>query len=213
MQDSRPLRTTLSALVLLALIMIVTGFLGGADFAPDVAAIRELQEWRTRSPRLTGAMIVLTHLGSVWATIGAGMLAAFWIGVRGEVRRSIILLTATLGERLMLDGLKLLLDRARPSFDAYPVLTHSSSFPSGHAANTMAVFLAIALIAAPERWRRQAVALAVLLSMAIGVTRPYLGVHWPTDVVGGWALGAAIAILAAHWVGRARSFAPAQQQH
>ncbi|MDQ3078290.1 MAG: phosphatase PAP2 family protein, partial [Pseudomonadota bacterium] len=51
-------------------------------------------------------------------------------------------------------------------------------------------------------WRREAVVFAVLLSLAIGLTRPFLGVHWPTDVLGGWSLGAMVAILAASWANR-----------
>ena len=76
------------------------------------------------------------------------------------------------------------------------MITHSSSFPSGHAGNTMAVFLSVALIAAPPAWRRSAVILAIGLSVAIGLTRPYLGVHWPSDVIGGWSLGIVIALIA-----------------
>ncbi len=60
----------------------------------------------------------------------------------------------------------------------------------------MAVFLAIALIAAPRKYRLAAVVSALMASLIIGVTRPYLGVHWPSDVVGGWTLGAGIAIIA-----------------
>jgi undecaprenyl-diphosphatase len=99
-------------------------------------------------------------------------------------------------ERIALDGLKLLIDRTRPSFDLHPVLTHSSSFPSGHSGNTMAIFLTVALVAAPRQYRLAAVVSALLASLIVGVTRPFLGVHWPSDVVGGWALGAGIAIIA-----------------
>lgn len=180
------------------------GWIGGIGFMPDVSAIRELQDWRTHSPQLTLAMIALTQLGSVYATLGSGLAASLWLGVRGDRTCAALLAAVVVGERLIVDGLKLLLDRARPAFDAHPVITHSSSFPSGHSANTMAVFLAIALIAVPERWRRQAVILALSLSALIGFSRPYLGVHWPSDVIGGWALGATIAILAARFAPRDR---------
>ena len=212
MHKSRPFWLTLTALLLL-LIVVVTGFLGGASFAYDAGAIRELQEWRIHSPRLTMAMIGITYLGGVQVTIGLGLLVALWLVMTGEPRRGAILAGVTIGERLVLDGLKLMLDRARPAFDAHPVMTHSSSFPSGHAANTMAVFLAIALIAVPQRWRREAVVLAVALSVTIGLTRPYLGVHWPSDVLGGWALGATIAVLGGHWANRATASAAAEPQH
>jgi undecaprenyl-diphosphatase len=67
---------------------------------------------------------------------------------------------------------------------------HYQSFPSGHAANSMIVYLALALLAFDDpRHRRWAVAGALLLSFLIGLSRPMLGVHWPSDVVAGWAFG------------------------
>ncbi len=62
----------------------------------------------------------------------------------------------------------------------------------------MAVFLAIALIAAPAPYRRHAVIAAVMMSLAVGSTRPYLGVHWPSDVIGGWTLGLIAVWIAIH---------------
>ena len=146
------LRTAIIAT--LFLLFLVAGAIGGGAFLPDVSAIRELQEARVEAPRVTMVAIGLTHFGSAWATLGGGLLVALWLALRVDRRRGMILAAAVIGERVMLDGLKLLLDRARPALDAHPVVTHSSSFPSGHSGNSMAVFLAIALIAVPERWRR-----------------------------------------------------------
>jgi undecaprenyl-diphosphatase len=186
----------------LFLLFLIAGAIGGGAFHPDVSAIRELQEARVEAPRMTMVAVGITHFGSAWVTFGGGLLVALWLALRVDRRRGIVLAAAVIGERVILDGLKLLLDRARPAFDAHPVMTHSSSFPSGHSGNSMAVFLAIALIAVPERWRRQAVILAIGLSVVIGLSRPYLGVHWPSDVVGGWSLGAIIALTAAHFANR-----------
>jgi undecaprenyl-diphosphatase len=81
----------------------------------------------------------------------------------------------------------------------------------------MAVLLAIALIAVPRTRRVPAVIAAVCGSLLVGSTRPYLGVHWPSDVIGGWALGAAIAIIAGSIADRLRdepgSAAAAEEQH
>lgn len=196
------LRTAIIAT--LFLLFLVAGAIGGGAFLPDVSAIRELQEARVEAPRVTMVAIGLTHFGSAWTTLGGGLLVALWVALRVDRRRGMILAAAVIGERVTLDGLKLILDRARPALDAHPVMTHSSSFPSGHSGNSMAVFLAIALIAVPERWRRQAVIIAICLSVLIGLTRPYLGVHWPSDVVGGWSLGAIIALTAAHFANRGK---------
>jgi membrane-associated phospholipid phosphatase len=93
-----------------------------------------------------------------------------------------------------------------------PTVTGDSSFPSGHSGNSMAVFAAIALIAVPRAWRRSALALAIAASIAIGLTRPYLGVHWPSDVVGGWALGLLAAGLAVA-IGRRLGVSGLESQH
>jgi len=64
------------------------------------------------------------------------------------------------------------------------------SFPSGHANSSMIFYLAVALaLTAGTRWERPAAAAAVLLSLLVGISRVMLGVHWPSDVIGGWAFG------------------------
>ena len=86
-------------------------------------------------------------------------------------------------------------DRARPpGAEALGVL--SAAFPSGHAANTTAFALATALALGVARpaWRTRALWIAAGVSLVMGWTRLALGVHWTTDVVAGWALGAAVAV-------------------
>ena len=191
-------------------ICLTAGIIGGIDFSLDVALIRHFQEVRATSPGLTLAAIAITQAGSAVGTVGGGLGVAAWLAWRDQRWLAAVLAATVVGERLVIDGLKLLIDRTRPSFDLHPVATHSSSFPSGHAGNSMAVFLSIALIAVPRAYRLSAVVSALLASLLVGATRPYLGVHWPSDVVGGWSLGAGIAIIA--WsVADAKQSAAAQQ--
>ncbi len=175
---------------------LAAGLVGGIDFPLDVAVIRHFEAVRASFPGLTLAAVAVTQAGSAWATIGGGLGFAAWLTWRGHFWLAGVLGATVISERIAVDGLKLLIDRTRPTFDLHPVATHSSSFPSGHAGNSMGVFLAIALIACPPKYRLAAVSSALSASLIIGVTRPFLGVHWPSDVVGGWALGAAIAIIA-----------------
>ena len=80
--------------------------------------------------------------------------------------------------------------RVRPDLEPHLVVVKTSSFPSGHAASSMIFYLAVALaLTARTRWQRPAAAGAILLSLAIGASRVMLGVHWPSDVIGGWAFG------------------------
>jgi undecaprenyl-diphosphatase len=94
--------------------------------------------------------------------------------------------------------LKILIERPRPELDEHVVMTHSFSFPSGHAANTMTVFVAITLFALPKRHRFWSIPVAIALAASVAATRPWLGVHWPSDIVGGWML-AVLSISAALW--------------
>lgn len=95
--------------------------------------------------------------------------------------------------------------RSRPEVVPHLDLVYSSSFPSGHAMMSPVVYLTLAVVLAASRQARVEkvlhLAFALLLVFAIGVSRIYLGVHWPTDVLGGWTLGCAIAAAAAAALG------------
>ncbi len=204
-------RSTLTP-VALTLLILVALIVGGPANRLDIAVIHTLAALRTDSSILTQAAIALTQAGSAYATIGLSLIAVLWLALRGDGRRAMLLFGAVAGARLLTDGLKWLIDRPRPSFDAHPVATSSSAFPSGHAANSMAVFVLVALIAAPARYRSAAVTSAVLLSLAVGATRPLLGVHWPSDMIGGWALGLLAAWIAL-WIGERSGVLPVEAQH
>ena len=150
---------------------LVAGIVGGIDFPLDVAIIGHFEAVRANSPGLTLAAIAVTQAGSAWATIGSGLGMTAWLAWRRKFWLAAVLGATVLGERVAVDGLKLLIDRTRPTFDLHPVATHSSSFPSGHAGNSMAVYLAIALIAAPRQYRLPAVIIALLSSLILGATQ------------------------------------------
>ena len=183
--------TIFSRPVLLALlaIFILAGLLGGPENGFDIAANQWAAELRDAYPQLTSLAAILTQLGSVYATLGLGLLACAILAVRMRGRAALLLAAIVLLERVSVDGMKSALARPRPDLELLPFMLGSFSFPSGHSANSMAAFTAIALIAVPRRWRGPALATAILLSLTIGLTRIILGVHWPTDVIGGWAWG------------------------
>jgi undecaprenyl-diphosphatase len=103
--------------------------------------------------------------------------------------------TGTIASNLLKAGF----DRPRPDLVAHGQHVYTSSFPSGHSMISAIVFLTLgALLAGAQKERAMrgyVMALAVLLATAVGLSRVYLGVHWPTDVLGGWAAGAGWALL------------------
>lgn len=129
------------------------------------------------------------------------LLVAAVVGYLLLSRRShaaVFLVVATLGGLLLSHLLKGLYDRPRPAVVPHLAHVSSPSFPSGHAMLSAVVYLTLgALLARVVEGRRQKVyflGVAVVLAVLIGVSRVYLGVHYPTDVVGGWSAGVAWAI-------------------
>jgi undecaprenyl-diphosphatase len=119
------------------------------------------------------------------------------------------LLAATLGGLLLSTVLKERFDRPRP--DVVPHKSHvmTSSFPSGHSLNSAVVYLTLgSLLAGLSQQRRLRLyffGVALLLTFLVGVSRVYMGVHYPTDVLAGWFAGLAWALscsLAARWLRR-----------
>lgn len=104
-------------------------------------------------------------------------------------------------------GLKLVFERARPDI-VHLARTFTSSFPSGHATLSVAIFLTLALIAARHQRSGEArgyiCAVTIILIAAVGLSRVYLGVHYPSDVLVGWALGL-LSSIASAWIAGPRS--------
>ena len=132
---------------------------------------------------------VFTFLGEPTVLVGAGFLLAAWLWHRGRGRFALGLLLVILVGRGMAEVQKYWIARARPALEPHLVVVKTSSFPSGHATSSMIFYLTVALALTPREWRRPAAGGAVLLSLLVGLSRVMLGVHWPSDVVGGWLFG------------------------
>jgi membrane-associated phospholipid phosphatase len=175
------------AVILLFLTWLGALVLGGRDFAPDLAIYHTLY-LRAGTPLARDA-IVFTEIGWGIVLVPLALIAAAYLVGRRK-RRTALLLIMIFGGRFLVELQKVIVDRPRPGVSPHLVAVDSYSFPSGHAANAMITFLAIGLLL-PVRQRNRAIAVGIGLALAlqVGVSRVMLGVHWPSDVVGGWAFG------------------------
>ncbi|HEU4618566.1 MAG TPA: phosphatase PAP2 family protein [Gammaproteobacteria bacterium] len=137
----------------------------------------------------------VTALGGVGLLTFITLASAGFVALQGRPRLAVYLLACTGSGMLVASLLKLGFDRPRPELVPHGQAVYSSSFPSGHSMMSAIVYLTLgALLAAAQPNRRLKVyliSLAVLLTVSVGVSRVYLGVHWPTDVLAGWTAGAA----------------------
>jgi undecaprenyl-diphosphatase len=141
-------------------------------------------------PALRSVALFLTALGEPTVLIAAGAAVLLWLWYVGRVRLGLALFLIALTGRGLSELQKYWIARARPDIEPHLVLVKTSSFPSGHAASSMIFYTTMALaLTMGTRWHRVAVAGAVLLSLLIGTSRVMLGVHWPSDVIGGWSFG------------------------
>ena len=132
------------------------------------------------------------------------LAAAFVHGLRRERRAAIAWIGIGVTTAAVIELLKALVLRPRPELWPRLVLQGGSSFPSGHAIATAAFYPLLAWVTTRgrPRLRSAAMALAVALSLFVGLGRLYLGLHWPTDVLAGWMLGAAESLTVIAWLKR-----------
>ena len=169
---------------------------GGAASRIDPAVAAQAATVRANAPHLLDFALVLTDLGSAPFTLGVGLAGALLLAARHQFTRAAILMVIILGERLAVDGLKLFFGRARPAFDTNLVHVQNLSFPSGHSANSLTAYVLVALFVVTGRFRMPAIAAAFAIAFIVGLTRILIGVHWLSDVVGGWAAGLLAVMLA-----------------
>lgn len=133
---------------------------------------------------LDHAMRLVTTLGSAWIVVPALLLAMF--GYRRDRAVVLYLLLANAGAAMLNVASKHAFERIRPSYWTPLVHETTYSFPSGHAMQTMALVTSLWLVRPRGGHRRTVLVLGLCYVLSVGMSRLYLGVHYPSDVLGGW---------------------------
>ena len=180
-------RAILPAVAGLALLWLAMLLLGAGDVDREIL----LALYARDEPLLALVALGFTFFGDWWTAVAVALLGSAWLLYRGRRPEALLLLVTTFTGRALVILEKAYFSRIRPEEHMHLVDVSSMSFPSGHSANSMMVHLSLALLAFDDdRRRKPAVAAALALTFLVGLSRPMLGVHWPSDVIGGWSFGA-----------------------
>ena len=149
-------------------------------------------------PGLDGVVTALTQLGGVMVVPLVSLAVAAWLYKKASREHAWLVLAGVIGSSLLNLALKSLFARSRPDLWDHLVVERSFSFPSGHAMASMSLAASIVAALWFSRWRKVAISLGMVYITAVGFTRLYLGVHYPTDILAGWVI--ALGWVALVWV-------------
>jgi undecaprenyl-diphosphatase len=185
-------------LLLLAFVVLAGQVMEGNTQAFDARILRALRDpadpARPRGPAwLEIVLLDLTALGgNTILTLVVAAVAGF-LFLQARHRTAIVILVTSASGEILDTVLKHLFMRPRPTVVPHLRDVASTSFPSGHAMQSAIVYLtlgAMLMRIAERRWTKiYCLALAVVLTLLVGLSRVYLGVHYPTDVIAGWVFG------------------------
>ena len=175
-----------------------------------VAFDRRTTEWIVahRDDVLTVLMRAATGLGYLWVVWPVLVVVCVLLVRRGRRDLALLLVLSSVGTTVLVNGAKVVVQRPRPPVADRLVPAEGWAFPSGHAGQGVALYLALGLVvwcvASRCRVRVLGLVAGVVLAVAVGASRVYLGVHWTSDVLGGW-------LLALGWLALLVAFAAASR--
>ena len=155
----------------------------------DVAILHTINSWST--PFLDRLIPLLTDTGGLIGGTVLALSATIIFFMLKKKREALVVVFSSVGALLLNLLLKSMFIRPRPQEWTRIVEETNYSFPSGHAMASAALAFALIAVTWNTRWRWLVIVLTGLYTLMIGFTRLYLGVHYPTDVIGGWFVSAA----------------------
>ena len=199
-KDSRILVTFLAiAAASLGMILLFSEVAEGDIFAVDKMILFGLRHADDPSmpigPHwLLSAVVGWTSLGSAAVLTLITVVAVGYLLAISKRSTAAFVAASIIGGAVLSGVIKATLARARPEIVPHLVHVTSPSFPSGHSMNSAIVYLTLAVLIARSEKRRRVqtylIGVATVLTVIVGITRVYLGVHWPSDVLAGWTVGA-----------------------
>lgn len=142
-------------------------------------------------PRLDAFFLVVTRVGYGYGVVPAAVLLPLALLWRRHWREGVFAAVAGGGSGLLNVAAKHTFQRPRPTLWESPAPESTFSFPSGHAMGSMTLMAVLVLLTWRTRWRWPVLGAAVVFTALVGLSRLYLGVHYPSDVLAGWAAGLA----------------------
>lgn len=189
---------------LLIFISIANEVVEGETLSIDDSILKSLREPNDVSKPafpdwVTVAMKDITSLGSAAVITLFTLIISGYLLLRKQYFRLWLVLAATIGGALLMAGLKEFIGRTRPEVVTHLLEENSLSFPSGHSMMSAVIFLTQAVLLSKIETNRKVkiyiLSVALLLTFLIGISRIYIGVHYPTDVLEGWVAGISWALL------------------
>ncbi|MEO7904851.1 MAG: phosphatase PAP2 family protein, partial [Candidatus Saccharimonadales bacterium] len=150
----------------------------------DVAVLEFVHGYASSAADIV--MVAMTGGGGAAFVASATLVMITGLMYAGRKRQALQAAVIVGGSAVATIVVKLFVERVRPELWTRLVTEDSFSFPSGHATASMALGLTIVLLSWHTRWRWVAVTISGLYVAMIALTRLYLGVHYPTDIIGGW---------------------------
>jgi undecaprenyl-diphosphatase len=202
-QKGAPISMLALACLLFAFGLVAQNVVEGETSAFDQSIILAFREPGNPSALIGPAWVQeaardVTSLGSIIVLVIITLAVAGYLFLARKYAAAWLMLIAVFGGIALSDLLKFAFARPRPDLVSPAARVFTTSFPSGHATLSAITYLTIAALLAQSQSSakigRYFVVLAALLTILIGTSRIYLGVHYPTDVLGGWCIGAAWAL-------------------
>lgn len=192
--------------VIIAIIAVLSLLAAALVHTFDTTIVRSIAD--QRSAGLVDTCTTLSQQGGfvtiMVVTTALGLVASYYLQTLRALLATLVTVALTSG---LTTVLKNIFRRPRPDNPIAVYHVNGYSFPSGHSSITMSLAVAIILLLAtsrsvPGRWLVATATVLVTIAAAIGLSRPCLGVHYPSDVLGGWTVGALCALLVVHGVMR-----------